>query len=53
MIGAASSPWEPTPLAGTFRKEVTEDKVFRKLISHDKTGYGTKRVPFQKKRNAF
>ena len=31
----------------TFRKQITDDKVFCKLITDDKAGYEIKRGPFQ------
>ena len=47
--GPQEGPQEPTLRADTFRKQITDDKVFYKQITNDKAGYGTKRGPFRTK----
>ena len=39
-------PQEPTPCAGTFRKQITDDEFFCEQITDDEAGYGTKEDPF-------
>ena len=43
----------PTLHAGTFHKQITNDKVFYKQITDDKAGYGTKREQLQDRVTLF